>query len=115
MVDHQVHEAAAAIRPSHPKELEITDAIQWLVNQGLRVHPYIHEGWWIDTGKMADMLTANAYVLEELEPAMLGSVDETSTVGRRVTLQAAARIINSQGRGPSIIGASTRSVNSYIA
>jgi len=114
MFDHHVHEAVAAIRPSHRNELEITDAIQWLVNQGLRVHPYIHDGWWIDTGKMADMLTANAYVLEELAPTMLGSVDETSTIGRRVTVQAGAQIINSQVRGPSIIGENSRIVNSYI-
>jgi glucose-1-phosphate thymidylyltransferase len=114
MFDHHVREAVNAIQPSRRNELEITDAIQWLVNQGLRVHPYIHEGWWIDTGKMADMLTANAYVLEELEPTQQGSVDEASTLGRRVTLQAGAQIINSQVRGPSIIGANTRIINSYI-
>jgi len=114
MFDHHVHEAVAAIKPSHRNELEITDAIQWLVAQGLRVHPYIHDGWWIDTGKMGDMLTANAYVLEELEPAMLGSVDDASTIGRRVTVQAGAQIINSQVRGPSIIGENSRIVNSYI-
>lgn len=114
MFDHHVRDAVRAIQPSRRNELEITDAIQWLVDQGLRVHPYIHEGWWIDTGKMADMLTANAYVLEELEPSQQGSVDEASTVGRRVTVQAGAQIINSQVRGPSIIGANTRIVNSYI-
>ena len=114
MFDHHVREAVYAIKPSHRNELEITDAIQWLVDQGLRVHPYIHDGWWIDTGKMGDMLTANAYVLEELEPAMLGSVDEASTIGRRVTVQAGAQIINSQVRGPSIIGENTRIENSYI-
>ena len=114
MFDHHVHEAVAAIKPSHRNELEITDAIQWLVDQGLRVHPYIHDGWWIDTGKMGDMLTANAYVLEELQPTILGSVDEASTVGRRVTVQAGAQIINSQVRGPSIIGENSRIVNSYI-
>jgi len=114
MFDHHVRDAVAAIKPSHRNELEITDAIQWLVKQGLRVHPYIHEGWWIDTGKMGDMLTANAYVLEELEPTMLGSVDEASTIGRRVTVQAGAQIINSQVRGPSIIGENSRIVNSYI-
>jgi glucose-1-phosphate thymidylyltransferase len=114
MFDHHVRDAVHAITPSPRNELEITDAIQWLVNRGLRVHPYVHEGWWIDTGKMGDMLTANAYVLEELEPSMLGSVDEASTVGRRVTVQPGAQIINSQVRGPSIIGENTRIVNSYI-
>jgi glucose-1-phosphate thymidylyltransferase len=114
MFDHHVREAVGAIRPSRRNELEITDAIQWLVDQGLRVHPYVHEGWWIDTGKMTDMLTANAYVLEELEPAMQGSVDEQSAIGWRVTVQPGAQIINSQVRGPSIIGENTRIVNSYI-
>ena len=114
MFDHHVREAVDAIRPSPRGELEITDAIQWLVDNGLRVHAYIHGGWWIDTGKMADMLTANAYVLEELEPKIAGSVDAASTVGRRVTLQAGAQIINSQVRGPSIIGENTRIINSYI-
>jgi glucose-1-phosphate thymidylyltransferase len=114
MFDQHVREAVEAIRPSARGELEITDAIQWLVDQGLRVHPYVHDGWWIDTGKPIDMLTANDYVLEELEPSVLGSMDEASTVGRRVTLQAGAQIINSQVRGPSIIGENTRIINSYI-
>jgi glucose-1-phosphate thymidylyltransferase len=114
MFDHHVREAVHAIAPSARGELEITDAIQWLVNQGYRVHPYQHEGWWIDTGKMTDMLTANAHVLEELTPCVEGQVDEASTIGRRVTIQAGAQIINSQVRGPAIIGANTRIINSYI-
>jgi glucose-1-phosphate thymidylyltransferase len=114
MFDQHVREAVHAITPSARGELEITDAIAWLVGHGYRVHPYIHDGWWIDTGKMADMLTANAYVLEELTPCSEGSVDAVSTVGRRVTLQKGAQIINSQVRGPSIIGENTRIVNSYI-
>jgi glucose-1-phosphate thymidylyltransferase len=114
MFDHHVHEAVNQIAPSARGELEITDAIQWLVDHGCRVHPYVHQGWWIDTGKMADMLTANAYVLDDMTPTVAGQVDEHSTIGRRVTLQTGAQIINSQVRGPSIIGENTRIVNSYI-
>jgi glucose-1-phosphate thymidylyltransferase len=114
MFDHHVAEAVHAIQPSFRGELEITDAIQWLISNGYVVHPYVHEGWWIDTGKMGDMLTANAYVLDEMLPCNEGSIDEASTVGRRVTLQPGAQIINSQVRGPSIIGANARIVNSYV-
>jgi glucose-1-phosphate thymidylyltransferase len=114
MFDRHVREAVENIQPSARGELEITDAIQWLVEHGYRVHPYVHEGWWIDTGKMTDMLTANAYVLDELVPTNEGRVDENSTIGRRVTLQKGAEIVNSQVRGPSIIGENTRIVNSYI-
>jgi glucose-1-phosphate thymidylyltransferase len=114
MFDHHVREAVHAIRPSFRGELEITDAIQWLIDHGCAVHPYVHDGWWIDTGKMGDMLTANAYVLEELVPANDGTVDATSTLGRRVTVQKGAQIVNSEVRGPSIIGENARIVNSYI-
>jgi len=116
MFDHHVAEAVHSIRPSARGEMEITDAIQWLVEKGYVVHPYVHEGWWIDTGKMADMLTANALVLDETEPVLAPgvSVDAESTVGRRVTLQPGAQIINSQVRGPTIIGENTRIINSYV-
>lgn len=114
MFDHHVHAACEAIPPSWRGELEITDAIQWLVDQGLRVHPYIHRGWWIDTGKPIDMLDANARVLEELEPQIAGFVDRDSRVDARVTVEAEAEVINSVIRGPAIIGRNTRIVNSYI-
>ncbi len=114
MFDRQICEAVHAIRPSFRGELEITDAIQWLVDQGHAVHPYVHEGWWIDTGKPTDMLEANDHVLEEVNPAVEGRVDAASQVGRRVTVQRGAEIVNSTVRGPSIIGENTRIVNSYI-
>jgi glucose-1-phosphate thymidylyltransferase len=114
MFDGHVREAVNAIQPSARGELEITDAIQWLVDNGCVVHPYEHDGWWIDTGKMSDILTANALVLDELAYTNQGSVDAASVIGRRVTLEPGAEIINSQVRGPSIIGANTRIINSYI-
>jgi glucose-1-phosphate thymidylyltransferase len=114
MFDKHIFEAVNAIKPSWRGELEITDAIQWLVDQKYAVHPYIHRGWWIDTGRPDDMLEANDVVLEEIDYVVEGYVDRDSQVGRRVTVQRGAEIINSVVRGPTIIGENTRIVNSYI-
>jgi glucose-1-phosphate thymidylyltransferase len=114
MFDHHIHEAVEHITPSWRGELEITDAIQWLVEQDYDVYPYVHRGWWIDTGRPGDMLDANGLVLEELTPAIEGYVDRDSEVDGRVTVQQGAEIINSVVRGPSIIGERTRIVNSYV-
>jgi glucose-1-phosphate thymidylyltransferase len=114
MFDANIHEAVRQIKPSWRGELEITDAIQWLVEKGYKVHPYIHRGWWIDTGKPIDMLAANAKVLEELTPKIEGFVDRDSRVDERVTIESGAEIVNSVVRGPTIIGENTRIVNSYV-
>lgn len=114
MFDESVMEAVNAIIPSWRGELEITDAIQWLVDQRKLVHPHIHRGWWIDTGRPGDMLDANDLVLEELDYTVEGYIDRESRLGRRVTVQKGAEIINSVLRGPSIIGENCRIVNSYI-
>ncbi len=114
MFDHHVLRAVNEITPSWRGEYEITDAIQWLVDHGYAVHPYIHRGWWIDTGRPGDMLEANDLVLEELVYSVDGYVDRDSQVGRRVTVERGAEIINSVVRGPSIIGENTRVVNSYV-
>ncbi len=114
MFDEHIWEAVAAIRPSWRGELEITDAIQWLVSNGYQVYPYIHRGWWIDTGRPGDMLEANSMVLAELTPLIEGYVDRDSEVDSRVTIEKGAEIINSIVRGPTIIGKNTRIVNSYI-
>jgi glucose-1-phosphate thymidylyltransferase len=113
MFDKHVFEAVEAIRPSWRGELEITDAIQWLVTNGRRVYPYVHTGWWVDTGKREDMLEANALVLEELVPSMEGVI-ENSEVDQRVTVEKGAVIRNSIVRGPAIIGENTRIENAYI-
>ena len=114
MFDHHIFEAVNAIKPSWRGELEITDAIQYLIDKGYRVYPYIHKGWWIDTGKMEDMLEANRLLLEELEPWVEGFVDDDSQLNGRVAVEKGAEIINSVVRGPAIIGEHTRVVNSYI-
>jgi len=114
MFDHTIHEAIASITPSWRGELEITDAIQWLVENDYQVFPYVHRGWWIDTGRPGDMLEANSMVLEELNPKIEGYVDRDSEVDSRVTIQKGAEIINSVVRGPSIIGERSRLVNAYV-
>jgi glucose-1-phosphate thymidylyltransferase len=114
MFDHNIFRATDSIQPSARGELEITDAIQWLVTNGYQVFPHVHNGWWIDTGKTIDMLKANSHVLEELKPEIRGFVDSASQVDSRVTVEAGAEIINSIVRGPTIIGENTRIVNSYV-
>jgi glucose-1-phosphate thymidylyltransferase len=114
MFDHSIWEAVESIKPSWRNEYEITDAIQWLVEHGRRVFPYVHEGWWIDTGKKDDMLEANRLILEELQSATDGFVDRESHLIGKVIIEKGAEIINSTIRGPAIIGEGTRVVNSYI-
>lgn len=114
MFDAHIWQAVEAIKPSWRGELEITDAIQWLVEHGMRVFPYIHEGWWIDTGKKDDMLDANRLILEEQSGAIEGYVDRDSQTIGKVIVERGAEIINSTIRGPAIIGEHTRIVNSYV-
>ncbi|MBV9005922.1 MAG: glucose-1-phosphate thymidylyltransferase [Solirubrobacterales bacterium] len=108
-----VHHAARAIRPSGRGELEITDAIQHLVDQGHRVEPHIVRGWWKDTGRLEDMLAANRLVLDTI----VGSVDGElidSRVDGRVVVEPGARLERSAVRGPAIIGAGARLTDCYI-
>lgn len=114
MFDSNIFQAVNSIQPSWRGELEITDAIQWLIDNDYSVHPYIHRGWWIDTGKMGDMLEANNRVLNELTPDVKGYVDRDSKIDHLVTVEQGAEIINSVVRGPTIIGQDCRIVNSYV-
>ena len=114
MFNAHVWEAVNNISPSWRGELEITDAIQYLVDQGYNVHPYIHRGWWIDTGEPGEMLEANDLVLDEIEHSIEGYVDRDSQVNGKVTIEKGAEVINSRIRGPAIIGVDTRVVNSYV-
>lgn len=114
MFDHHIHEAVDNITPSWRGELEITDAIQWLVEHDYKIYPYVHRGWWIDTGEAGELLEASGLVLEELTPRIEGYVDRDSEVDGRVTVEKGAEIINSVIRGPTIIGERTRIVNSYV-
>ena len=114
MFDHNVFEAVNNIAPSWRNELEITDAIQYLVDHDYGVYPHVHTGWWIDTGAPGDMLDANRLVLDELEPKVEGYVDRDSNLIGKVTIEKGAEVIGSVIRGPAIIGEETRIVNSYV-
>lgn len=114
MFDANIMEAVKSIEPSSRGELEITDAIQWLIDNGFSVDPHIIDGWWKDTGRLEDMLEANRIMLEMLEPSNSGHVDGASKVDGRVVIEDGAEIINSTLRGPAIIGERTRVVNSFV-
>src|SRR3954462_12732542 len=102
-----IHDAARAIEPSWRDELEITDAIQRLIDQGLRVDPHIVRGWWKDTGQVQDMLDANRLILDDLGERIEGELIDSRTEGR-VVVEKGARLENSTVRGPAIIGAGAR-------
>jgi len=108
-----IHDAARAIEPSGRGELEITDAIQHLVDGGQRVEPHIVRGWWKDTGRLDDMLEANRLVLDTIESRSEGEMVESTTHGR-VIIEAGARLERSTVRGPAIIGAGARLTDCYI-
>ncbi|MGH9182613.1 MAG: glucose-1-phosphate thymidylyltransferase [Acidimicrobiales bacterium] len=114
LFDHHIHQAVRAIKPSDRGELEITDAIQWLIDHGHRVRHEVIDGFWIDTGKMDLLLEGNRLVMDAIEPRMEGSVDLRSRIHGRVVVQAGAQIIDSTVRGPAIIGERTRVVGSYV-
>jgi glucose-1-phosphate thymidylyltransferase len=109
----QIHDAARAIAPSARGELEITDAIQQLVDRGLRVEPHIVRGWWKDTGRLEDMLEANRLVLDTIARRLDGALVDSRCDGR-VIVEAGARLERCTVRGPAIIGADARLVDCYV-
>jgi glucose-1-phosphate thymidylyltransferase len=108
-----VHAAARAIEPSARGELEITDAIQHLVDQGRRVEPHIVKGWWKDTGRLEDMLAANRLVLDTIDRHLEGELID-SRVDGRVVIEAGARLERCTVRGPAIIGTGARLTDCYV-
>ena len=113
MFDATVFKAVKAIKPSARGELEITDAIQWLIDQGHLVRPHIIEGWWKDTGRLEDILEANRIILDTLLPRSDGQVEASEILGK-VIVETGARISTSTVRGPAIIGKGAVIENSYI-
>lgn len=109
-----IHRAVRAIEPSARGELEITDAIQWLVSAGADVRASQYEGYWKDTGNVEDVLECNRYVLECLRPAVEGEVDDASVLTGPVVIEEGARIVRSRIEGPAIIGAGTVVEDSHI-
>jgi len=122
MFDASIFKAVNDIEPSLRGELEITDAIQWLIDHDYNVFPHVHEGWWIDTGKWGDMLEANSFVMDEvlqLTPSEQRQhadsyIGDDATVDSRVIVSKGAKIINSIVRGPACIGEDAVVENSYI-
>jgi glucose-1-phosphate thymidylyltransferase len=113
MFDNHIFEAARAIRPSWRGELEITDAIQWLIDAGLTVRPHVIEGWWKDTGKLEDLLEANRIILDTLEARLAGSVEDSEILGK-VVIEPEARVVRSLVRGPAIVGRGALVENAYV-
>ena len=120
MFDSQIFESVRRIEPSARGELEITDAIQDLIDRGLTVHPHIVRGWWKDTGKLEDMLEANRIVLETLRSqrggGTKGSEFETSgtRIEGRVELGEGVEIVDSLVRGPVVIGDNVRIEHAFV-
>jgi glucose-1-phosphate thymidylyltransferase len=114
MFGREVFDSVKRIRPSFRNELEITDAIQDLIDQGLEVRPHIVDGWWKDTGKLEDMLEANRLILDTLEAKNEGRVSNDSRVEGKVVIGPGATIERSIVRGPVIIGADARIAGAYI-
>jgi glucose-1-phosphate thymidylyltransferase len=106
--------ASEALEPSWRGELEITEAIDALIDEGRTVQSEVVRGWWKDTGQLADMLEANRLVLEEVETRLDGDIDEGSRVEGRVVLEKGASLTRSVVRGPAVIGAGACIEDAYI-
>ena len=113
LFDKNIFKAVKAIKPSWRNELEITDAIQWLLNKGYTVESHKVSGWWKDTGKPEDVLSANRLILESIEKDIKGELID-STIEGKVIIEEGAKVIKSTIRGPVIIGENTKIINSYI-
>ena len=113
--DKNVHQAIGSIKPSGRGELEITDAIQWMIDNGYKVGAEVIKGWWKDTGKPDDILEANRLILEDIERDISGAkVDEKSVISGRVKIGKGSEIVNSKIVGPIIMGESVRVIDSYV-
>ena len=109
-----IHEAVRQLKPSWRNELEITEAIAWLIAQEKSVHSTTITGYWKDTGSVADMLEVNRLVLETIEPRLDGTTDAACEIIGRVVVEAGAQVSGSRIVGPAIIGAGTKVTNSYV-
>jgi glucose-1-phosphate thymidylyltransferase len=110
-----IHNAISCIKPSARGELEITDAIQYLIDQKSKVEAHKLEGWWLDTGKKDDLLEANRIILDTcLVSSVLGEVDEQSSVIGRVQIGSGTKIVNCTIRGPVTIGNNCHLENCFV-
>jgi glucose-1-phosphate thymidylyltransferase len=109
-----IHEAVRSIEPSWRGELEITHAIQWLIDAGRDVRSTIISGYWKDTGNVTDMLEVNRSVLETLERRIDGTVDDESEIIGRVRIEPGAKVTGSRIVGPVVVGTNTVITDSYV-
>jgi glucose-1-phosphate thymidylyltransferase len=114
MFTSAVHEAVQHLKPSGRGELEITEAIQWLIDHGRKVTSTTISGYWKDTGNVADMLEVNRMVLETVQPRRGGLVDAGCDLIGRVVIEDGAQVSGSRIVGPVIIGAGSRVIDSYV-
>lgn len=112
---NRIFDAISKIAPSYRNELEITDAIDWLIHEGYNVESDMIEGWWLDTGKKDDLLEANTTVLDEyVRLDINGSVDKRSVIKGRVEIAEGTTVINSTIRGPVRVGQNSSIENAFI-
>ncbi|MDP6581736.1 MAG: glucose-1-phosphate thymidylyltransferase, partial [Vicinamibacterales bacterium] len=114
MFGPEIFESVKQITPSARNELEITDAIQHLIDRGCVVRPHLVDGWWKDTGKLDDMLEANRLILDTFDRRVDGTVDAESSVEGKVVVEPGAQIVGSVVRGPVIIGADAKIEQAYV-
>jgi glucose-1-phosphate thymidylyltransferase len=114
LFSNKVHQAIARIKPSWRNELEITDAIQEMIDMDFKVKAEILNSWWLDTGKKDDILSANARILDEYIDRDIQGTVTNSTIDGRVKIEKGANVVNSKIRGPSIIGKNTLIEDSFI-
>lgn len=114
MFGPEIFKSVNNIKPSWRNELEITDAIQNLIDRGLRVTPHLVSGWWKDTGKLEDMLEANRLILQTFTTAINGKVDGQSRIDGVAVIDETAMVKNSVIRGPAVIGPGAKIIDSYV-
>ncbi len=114
MFSPEIHTSVQRIEPSARGELEITDAIQDMIDRGLAVQPHIVRGWWKDTGKLEDMLEANRIILEALDVPRRKATPSGSRVEGRVAVGEGSEIVDSVIRGPVVIGAGARLEHAFV-
>jgi len=114
LFSNKIHEAIKRIKPSWRGELEITDAIQEMINKGFTVKAEILKSWWLDTGKKDDILSANAKILDEYVQLDVKGEVSCSSIDGRVKVEPQAKIINSKIRGPCVIGKNVVIENSFV-
>lgn len=112
--DHNIYTAIDAIKPSARGELEITDAIEYLIENNYDVEPHHVSGWWKDTGRPEDIIEANRFILDGIKTDIQGKINGNSQIVGRVQIEKGTEINDSIVRGPVAIGKNCRINNSFV-